>query len=47
MALNHTVAVNKLLGYSHRVAMTNRAEHAPNPHSNEQAFQFLIYFLKK
>ncbi|WP_346320734.1 prolyl oligopeptidase family serine peptidase [Chitinophaga sp. YIM B06452] len=45
--LNHTIAVNKLLGYSNRVAMTNRAEHSPNAHSNEQAFQFLIYCLKK
>lgn len=47
MALNHTIAVNRLLGYSRRVAMTNRAEHSPNAHSNEQAFQFLIYCLKK
>ncbi len=47
VALNHTIAVNRLLGHSNRVAMTNRAEHSPNPHSNEQAFQFLIYCLKK
>lgn len=47
VALNHSIAVNRLLGYSNRVAMTNRPEHAPNAHSNEQAFQFLIYCLKK
>ncbi|MBN2632643.1 MAG: sialidase, partial [Bacteroidales bacterium] len=28
-ALNHTIAVNELLGYRNRVAMTNRPEHSP------------------
>src|SRR5690606_15002755 len=41
--LNHTIAVNALLGYKNRVAMTNRPEHAPNPESNEQAYLFLDY----
>ncbi|MFC1508247.1 sialidase [Candidatus Omnitrophota bacterium] len=46
MALNHTVAVNRLLGFDNRVAMTNRPEHSPNPESNEQIYQFFEYFLK-
>jgi len=44
--LNHTIQVNKLLGYDNRVAMTNRPDHSPNRESNEQAFLFLEYFLK-
>lgn len=45
-ALNHSIAVNRLLGYKNRVAMTNRLEHSPNQQSNEQAYLFLEYFLK-
>jgi hypothetical protein len=45
MALNHTLAVNKLLGARHRVAMTNRPDHAPDQNSNELAYSFLEYFL--
>ena len=44
--LNHTIAVNKLLGYENRVAMTNRPEHSPNPESNEYIYSFFEYFLK-
>lgn len=44
--LNWSVAVNKLLGYTNRVAMTNRKTHAPTPRSNEIAYLFLAYFLK-
>lgn len=44
-ALNHTISINKLLGYSNRVAMTNRAEHSPNEESNEQIYRFFEYFL--
>lgn len=44
--LNHTIAVNRLLGFENRVAMTNRKEHAPNPESNEQIYTFFDYFLK-
>lgn len=44
--LNHTVAVNKLLGYSYRVAMSNRLEHSPNPQSNEIVYSFFEWFLK-
>lgn len=43
--LNHSIAVNRLLGYENRVAMTNRPGHQPNRESNEQAFAFLEYFL--
>ena len=44
-ALNHTVAVNKVLGYKNRVAMTNRAGHAPTQESNEQIYAFFEHFL--
>ena len=43
--LNHTIAVNQLLGFDNRVAMTNRKEHAPNQESNEQIYLFFEYFL--
>ncbi len=45
-ALNHTVAVNKLLGYQDRVAMTNRPAHNPTEESNEQVYMFLEHVLK-
>jgi dienelactone hydrolase len=45
-ALNHAVAVNRLLGYSNRVAMTNRGGHAPTDESNEQIYLFFEHFLK-
>lgn len=44
-ALNHTIAVNELLGFRHRVAMTNRPEHSPNPESNAQIYAFFEHFL--
>jgi hypothetical protein len=45
--LNHSVAVNRLLGYSNRVAMTNdRTEHLPTALSNERAYLFFDYFLR-
>lgn len=44
--LNHTIAVNKLLGYENRVAMTNRPKHEPNPESNGVVYAFFEYFLK-
>jgi hypothetical protein len=44
-ALNHSIAVNKILGCSNRVAMTNRPEHSPNKESNETVYQFFEYFL--
>lgn len=44
--LNHTIAINKLLGYSDRVAMTNRPYHSPDNESNEKVYLFFEYFLK-
>jgi hypothetical protein len=44
-ALNHSIEVNKLLGYTNRVAMTNRKTHGPTPESNEQIYVFLGHFL--
>ncbi len=45
-ALNHSIAVNKVLRQTNRVAMTNRAEHAPNPDSNKAIYAFFEHFLK-
>ncbi len=45
-ALNHSVAVNKLLGAENRVAMTNRKEHSPNAESNELLYAFFEWALK-
>ncbi|WP_037248365.1 exo-alpha-sialidase [Rhodopirellula baltica] len=39
-ALNHSVAVNALLGHDDRVAMTNRADHSPNEDSNSVLYAF-------
>lgn len=44
--LNWSIAVNRLLGYKNRVAMTNREKHSPNAESNEKAYLFFEYFLK-
>lgn len=44
-ALNHSVEVNRLLGFNNRVAMTNRRNHSPSAKSNEQLYAFLKYFL--
>jgi glycerophosphoryl diester phosphodiesterase len=38
--LNHSVAVNDLLGVRDRVAMTNRPDHPPTPESNAQIVAF-------
>jgi hypothetical protein len=45
-ALNHAVAVNRLLGYENRVAMTNRKTHSPTEESNELLLLFFEHFLK-
>lgn len=45
IALNHAVAVNRLLGFSDRVAMTNRASHDPDPQSNETICDFFERWL--
>ncbi len=46
-ALNHAVAVNRLLGFSNRVAMTNRKGHSPTEESNEQIYLFFESVLKR
>lgn len=45
-ALNHAIAVNKLLGYENRVAMTNRQTHSPTTLANEQASTFFKWWLQ-
>jgi hypothetical protein len=45
--LNHSIAVNKLLGYKNRVAMTNRPDHSPTDESNEQIYNFFEFFLMR
>jgi dienelactone hydrolase len=45
VALNHLVAVNKVLGYD-RAFLTARATHIPTPAALEQELGFLEYFLK-
>ena len=47
LALNHLVEVNKLLGFTNRVAMTNRKDHAPSEQSNAQLYAFFECFLTK
>ena len=37
-ALNHAAAVNRFLGHTNRVAMTNRKGHPPTAESNEQIY---------
>lgn len=45
-ALNHSRAVNRLLGYRDRVGMTNRPGHGPTVESNEQLYAFFEHFLQ-
>jgi dienelactone hydrolase len=45
-ALNHTIAINDLLGVKNRVAMTNRPAHSPNEKSNAVIYSFFERFLK-
>lgn len=45
-ALLHSVAVNRLLGWRHRVAMTNRPTHDPTPESNELLVLFFRWALQ-
>jgi hypothetical protein len=43
--LNHSIAVNRLLGHDDRVGMTNRPNHDPTPESNEAIYVFFEHFL--
>jgi hypothetical protein len=45
--LNHLAAVNKLLGYDDRVAMTARATHVPTSEALAIELVFLEYWLKR
>ncbi|WP_414626680.1 dienelactone hydrolase family protein [Alistipes sp.] len=45
-ALNHTTAVNRLLGFEGRVAMTNRPSHDPDSLSNALAYEFFELWLR-
>jgi hypothetical protein len=45
IALNHSVAVNRLLGLTDRVGMTNRPGHEPTAESNEIIYRFFEHFL--
>ena len=45
-ALNHSIAVNDLLGVKNRVAMSNRPDHSPNEQSNNILYKFLENVLK-
>ena len=47
LALHHTLAVNRLLGFENRVAMTNRPAHSPTAESNETLCAFFERFLKR
>lgn len=44
-ALNHTIAVNRVLGYHDRVLMTNRPDHSPNADSNAVIYEFFEHIL--
>ena len=44
-ALNHALAVNKLLGVEGRVGMSNRPEHKISPEASEQIAAFFVSFL--
>ncbi|NND31760.1 MAG: sialidase, partial [Saprospiraceae bacterium] len=44
--LNHSVEVNRILGHTSKVGMTNRKDHAPTEQSNEVLYLFFEYFLK-
>jgi dienelactone hydrolase len=45
-ALNHLVAINRVLGKEHRVAMTARKTHVPTPEALAIELAFLEYWLK-
>jgi dienelactone hydrolase len=44
-ALWHSVEVNRLLGFEHRVGMHNRPEHNPNDEANQRVVDFFVHFL--
>ncbi len=46
-ALNHSLAVNRLLGVEGRVGMANRPQHKITPEASDQVASFFEYFLKE
>ena len=46
-ALNHIVAVNRLLGFENRVGLSSRPEHKISPEANEQICLFFACFLNR
>ncbi|MCB1237878.1 MAG: prolyl oligopeptidase family serine peptidase [Verrucomicrobiae bacterium] len=46
-ALNHSIAVNRVLGSENRVGMHNRPAHPPTPESNEAIYAFFAHFLRQ
>ncbi len=44
--LNQSIALNKLLGQTNRVAMTNREGHRPTPEAVERINAFFVHFLR-
>ena len=45
-ALNHSVQVNSLLGFTNRVAFTTRPKHDPTAESNQQIYSFFEHYLQ-
>ncbi len=45
-ALNHAIAVNRLLGFEDRVALTEHETHEPTAEANEQVYRFFQWWLK-
>jgi dienelactone hydrolase len=45
-ALNHSIAVNKVLGHDNRVALASRDGHTPTEQANEQVYRFFEWWLK-
>ena len=45
-ALNHSVQVNRILGFENRVAMANRPQHSPDEDSNKVIYAFFEHFLR-
>jgi hypothetical protein len=45
-AFNHLIAVNALLGYERRAAMTTRDGHRPTPEAVAVIYAFFEHFLK-
>jgi dienelactone hydrolase len=46
VALNHAVAVNRLLGFEGRVGMQNRKDHPPTEEANEVVYAFFEHYLR-